>query len=413
MATEQSAPLGRQASVQTAAAVGAWPPTHEPPAGPPALAEPAIAAPSTNGRARGRRGLLARAVGSPGGDAAVLFALALGMRLPYQTNTLYHWDSVLYARALAAFDVSESQPHPPGYLFYVGAARLAQLALGDANASLVAVSLLGGALAVLLTYVVGRQLFGRGAGIAAALLLATAPPFWLYSGVAYPYTVLASGSLALAGLTVAYWRGRWRHPLWLGLLYGLAGGFRTDLLLFLAPLLAAAHLVCWRRDRRLGTLLAPLPGAALGTLAWLVPTAGLSQGWAVYGPLLWHQGAYVEAATRSGRTAGGPSSRTAGRCGAMPRRGWASRSRRWPTGSAAGAGAGGGAAGPARTGPAPRRRWCSSCGWRRRSCSTRSSTSAIVATASATCRACASSRAPGCACSRATRCVWRTRRAPA
>ncbi|HLH21877.1 MAG TPA: glycosyltransferase family 39 protein [Chloroflexota bacterium] len=294
MATEQSAPLGRQASVQTAAAVGAWPPTHEPPAGPPALAEPAIAAPSTNGRARGRRGLLARAVGSPGGDAAVLFALALGMRLPYQTNTLYHWDSVLYARALAAFDVSESQPHPPGYLFYVGAARLAQLALGDANASLVAVSLLGGALAVLLTYVVGRQLFGRGAGIAAALLLATAPPFWLYSGVAYPYTVLASGSLALAGLTVAYWRGRWRHPLWLGLLYGLAGGFRTDLLLFLAPLLAAAHLVCWRRDRRLGTLLAPLPGAALGTLAWLVPTAGLSQGWAVYGPLLWHQGAYVE-----------------------------------------------------------------------------------------------------------------------
>jgi 4-amino-4-deoxy-L-arabinose transferase-like glycosyltransferase len=208
------------------------------------------------------------------------------MRLPYQTNTLYHWDSVLYARALAAFDVSESQPHPPGYLFYVGTARLAQLALGDANASLVAVSLLAGALAVLLTYLVGRQLFGRGVGVAAALLLATAPPFWLYSGVAYPYTVLAAGSLALAGLAVAYWRGRWPHPFW--------PGFRTDLLLFLAPLLAVAYLARWRRTRRLGTLLAPLPAAALGTLAWLVPTAALSQGWGVYWPLLWHQGAYVE-----------------------------------------------------------------------------------------------------------------------
>src|SRR5207248_9444275 len=127
------------------------------------------------------------------------------IRLPYQTNILYHWDSVLYARALVDFDVSESQPHPPGYLFYVGAARLAQLVFGDANASLVAVSLLGGALAVLLTYLVGRQLYGRGAAVAAALLLAAAPPFWLYSGVAYPYTVLACGSLALAGLAVAYW----------------------------------------------------------------------------------------------------------------------------------------------------------------------------------------------------------------
>jgi hypothetical protein len=224
----------------------------------------------------------------------VLFALALLMRLPYQTNTLYHWDSVLYARALAAFDVSESQPHPPGYLFYVGAARLAQLVLGDANTALVAVSLLAGALAVLATYLVGRQLFGRGAAVAAALLLATAPPFWLYSGVAYPYTVLASGSLALAGLAVAYWRGRWPHPFWLGLLCGLAGGFRTDLVLFLAPLLAVAHLASWRRIRRRRDLLAPLPGVVLGTLAWLVPTAILSQGWGVYWPLLWNQGAYVE-----------------------------------------------------------------------------------------------------------------------
>jgi 4-amino-4-deoxy-L-arabinose transferase-like glycosyltransferase len=292
VATDQSPPLGRSASAQAAATAGPAAPIHEPV--PAALPEYVGARPAAPILHRARLGALGHALVSPWGDAAVLFVLALLMRWPYQTTTLYHWDSVLYARALASFDVSESQPHPPGYLFYVGAARLAQLLLGDANASLVAVSLLGGALAVLLAYLVGRQLFGRGAGVAAALLLATAPPFWLYSGVAYPYTLLASGSLALAGLAVAYWRGRWPHPCWLGLLYGLAGGFRTDLLLFLVPLLAVAHLAYWRRTRRVRDLLAPLPAAALGTLAWLVPTAVLSQGWGVYWPLLSHQGAYVE-----------------------------------------------------------------------------------------------------------------------
>jgi hypothetical protein len=294
VATEQSTPLGRQAAAQPTAAPGAAAPPAEGMLPSPAVAEPRSARPVVAPPAAARWGSVRRALLSPAGDAVVLGALALLMRVPYQTGTLYHWDSVLYARALADFDVSESQPHPPGYLFYVGAARLVQLALGDPNASLVAISLLGGALAVLLTYLVGRQLFGRGAGIAAALLLATAPPFWLYSGVAYPYTLLASGSVALAGLAVAYWRGRWPHPFWLGLSFGLAGGFRTDLLLFLAPLLTVGHIVYWRRGRRLRDLVAPVLGAGLGTLAWLLPTAMLSQGWGVYWPLLWNQGVYVE-----------------------------------------------------------------------------------------------------------------------
>jgi hypothetical protein len=220
--------------------------------------------------------------------------LALVMRLPFQTTVLYHWDSVLYARALAGFDVSESQPHPPGYLFYVAVARAAQLVLSDPNGSLVAVSMLAAALTVVGVYLVGRCLYGRDVAIAAALLLATATPFWYYSGVAYPYTVLAGGSAALAGLGAAYWRGRWPHPAALGWLYGLAGGFRTDLLVFLAPLLAVAHLAYCRRSGRRWEVLAPLPGVVAGTLLWLVPSAVLSQGWDTYWPLLMQQGSYVE-----------------------------------------------------------------------------------------------------------------------
>ncbi|HLI27175.1 MAG TPA: hypothetical protein VKZ60_08900 [Chloroflexota bacterium] len=227
-------------------------------------------------------------------DLMLLALGALAIRLPFQTTVLYHWDSVLYARALNQFDVSQSQPHPPGYLFYVLVARGAQVLLHDPNASLVAVSLAGGALAVALTYLAGRLLFGRLVGVLAALLLAVAPPFWYYSGVAYPYTVLAAGSAGLAVAGVAYWRGSWDRPVLLGWLYGVAGGFRLDLLIFLAPLLAAAHLVRWtaRRDGRL--LLAALVGAVLGVLLWLAPTAILSGGWSVYLPLLLKQGHYVE-----------------------------------------------------------------------------------------------------------------------
>ena len=227
-------------------------------------------------------------------DLALLTVAALAMRLPFQTTVLYHWDSVLYARALAEFDVSQSQPHPPGYLFYVLAGRLGQGLLHDPNAGLVAVSLVGGALAVGLTYLAGRLLFNRAVGALAAILLAVAPPFWYYSGVAYPYTVLAAGSAGLAAASVAYWRGGWRRPGLLGWLYGAAGGFRLDLLVFLAPLLGAAHLTRWWRRRGPLLLVAPGVGAALGILLWLVPTAILSGGWTVYLPLVLKQGHYVE-----------------------------------------------------------------------------------------------------------------------
>jgi hypothetical protein len=112
--------------------------------------------------------------------------------------------------------------------------------------------------------------------------------------VAYPYTVLASGSVGLALLAVRYWRGDWPPSALLGLLYGLASGFRFDLLLFLAPLLAVAHLAHCRRTGRRRDLLAPLPGAVVGVLVWLVPTAWLSEGWGTYLPLMLRQGRYVE-----------------------------------------------------------------------------------------------------------------------
>ena len=44
---------------------------------------------------------------------------------------LYNWDAVQFALALREFDVAKHQPHPPGYLLYVGLGRLLNASLGD------------------------------------------------------------------------------------------------------------------------------------------------------------------------------------------------------------------------------------------------------------------------------------------
>jgi hypothetical protein len=58
-----------------------------------------------------------------------LFAGALGVltvlsRLPFRTRMLYSWDAVQFAPALREYDVVKHQPHPPGYILYVGLGRL-------------------------------------------------------------------------------------------------------------------------------------------------------------------------------------------------------------------------------------------------------------------------------------------------
>src|SRR5439155_8397165 len=57
-----------------------------------------------------------------------LLAGALGLltvlsRLPYRARMLYNWDAVQFALALREYDVVKHQPHPPGYILYVGLGR--------------------------------------------------------------------------------------------------------------------------------------------------------------------------------------------------------------------------------------------------------------------------------------------------
>ena len=214
--------------------------------------------------------------------AIALAAFVIVTRLPFVTHVLFEWDSVLYARALeqgfhVSADLADQRPHPPGYVFYVGVGTLLRAVLGDSNAALVAVSILGSAGATVAVYLLARR-FARAelAGFV-ALAFALDPLVWAHGEVALPYIVLALGSTTLA---VVFWETRKGGPARLlvaSVAFGLAAGFRQDLLLVLGPLwlwTAARH--GWR------VLALGLVAIAAACLGWLAPSAALSGGLGAY-----------------------------------------------------------------------------------------------------------------------------------
>jgi hypothetical protein len=219
--------------------------------------------------------------------ASGLFCVALALRLPFMSQYLWAWDSVLYANAIASFDVADGRPHPPGYLFYVLTARAAAWLAGGANAGLVLVSVVAGAATVAIGFVAGTRI-SRRIGVLAGVVLLSSPLLWHYSEVAYPYTVLAM----LSGLIgAALWAARTRRlraALAASAVLGIACGFRQDLLAILGPLWLWSMVGRGWRAGALGVL-----AVGLGCLVWLAPTALLSQGLERYLAVVWSQASGV------------------------------------------------------------------------------------------------------------------------
>ena len=209
--------------------------------------------------------------------ALALFGLVLLLRVPFATSHLWAWDSVLYARALeqgfhVAADPAAARPHPPGYIWYLAAAALVRLATQDSNAALVLVSMLASALGSALLYLLARSYVRPSVAALIAVAYAVSPVTWMYSEVAYPYTVLGLLSIALGWIFLTR-----RSAVLASLAFGIASGARQDLLLLLLPL--------WLWSVRPGSLRALAGYAALvaaGAGTWLLPTVALSGGPAAY-----------------------------------------------------------------------------------------------------------------------------------
>ncbi|MDO8670742.1 MAG: glycosyltransferase family 39 protein, partial [Dehalococcoidia bacterium] len=216
--------------------------------------------------------------------AAILAVLVVATRLPFRTAMLYNWDSANFALGIRYFDVRVHAPHPPGYFFYVAVANLINQIVGEANASLVILSILFSVGAVIATYFLGKNMFGWRAGLIASLLLIFSVTFWTYGelALAYPSLALFSSLTALFAWRIITGNGPQAGlAVLLSIVYVVASGFRPDLLLFLGPLwLWCLWLQSWKT--RIVCVLAAVAGFSL----WYVPTALLSGGFAQYHAVL-------------------------------------------------------------------------------------------------------------------------------
>jgi hypothetical protein len=210
--------------------------------------------------------------------AGLLFLLSLLLRLPFVSSSLVSWDAVQFALATRSFDIARHQPHPPGYILYVGWGRLLSWLTGDANAAFVLTSLIAGSLAVALLYLLGREMLGGRTALLAATLFALSPLVWYYSVVALTYAVESLFLLVVAWLC---WRalagGGERLALLAALALGVAGGVRQSTLVLLLPLWLFAACQSGRRAFWRGCAV-----LAATCFAWLVPLVWLAGGPAEY-----------------------------------------------------------------------------------------------------------------------------------
>lgn len=207
----------------------------------------------------------------------ILFLLGLLTRIPFRSQMLHHWDSVNFALGMEQFDVRLHQPHPPGYYLYVLLGRLVNLLVGDANSSLVWISVFFSGATIAMLYLLGKELFSRREGVVAAVIALTSPSIWFFGEVALTYIVEAFLVTAIALACLKALRGDDLSAIWSGILLGVAGGIRQTTLILMLPLwLFSLYRSTWR-IRLLSTLLLMLTVAL-----WFVPTVNLSGGLSSY-----------------------------------------------------------------------------------------------------------------------------------
>jgi hypothetical protein len=236
----------------------------------------------------------------------ILFGLFLALmaatRLPFIPGQLYSFDEINLVYSMDKLDIRVSQPQPPGYPLFVAQMHLMRwLRFVRPESNLIALSILGSALALLALVWCGDRIFGGRTGLYAALLLAMHPSFW-YAGLSSALRIqLALVSAVVAGCAWQAWKGDPRWVLRGALALGLGAGVRPEIGPLLLPLWAVGW---WHSGRRAG----PLAALAGSVLIWLTPLAYGSGGLSKFAQGCWEylvgQGETTSAVFGEGTMAG-------------------------------------------------------------------------------------------------------------
>ena len=152
--------------------------------------------------------------------------------------------------------------------------------LGEPLGALLGFALVASLATVFTTYLLGRELFGRRAGLVAAALVCATPLFLYYAGIvsSYPAETALAPVVALLAHRVAT-RGDARSTVLLLPAVALVGGFRPSAMPLLLPLCLIA---LYAGRPRLRALLASVLAAAAVMAAWAAPMVAKSGGLAAY-----------------------------------------------------------------------------------------------------------------------------------
>jgi 4-amino-4-deoxy-L-arabinose transferase-like glycosyltransferase len=219
-------------------------------------------------------------------ECAIFTLLVALSRYLCRSHYLYDLDSVNFALGIGRFDPVAHQPHPPGYFLYVYLARAVNMLLGDANTSLVAISILASCGAVVVIYFLTLQWFGPTAARFTGLIFLVSPLTWFHGTVALIYIVEAFASALVGYLCWQVYCGREQFAVPAAVLLGISAGVRPSFLLFLTPLfLFSLRQVSLRR------ILLAVAALGLALLGWFIPMIEASGGFRAYAAsfmALWH-----------------------------------------------------------------------------------------------------------------------------
>jgi len=199
-----------------------------------------------------------------------------------RSQYFYHWDGVQFGLALEHFDLSQHQPHPPGYILYIALGRVINFFVNDPHTALILLSILFSISTFLVLFFFARSIFGKLNAYLSAFFLLFVPIFWFHGSVALIYAAEAFWVVLLAYLAWLTIKNKsFSSFLWFSLVLGISGGFRETLLIFLAPLWLY---LAWRMGfkKALGGFFA----LTLPILTWFIPLLSLSGGIGGYFDLL-------------------------------------------------------------------------------------------------------------------------------
>ena len=220
---------------------------------------------------------------------AVLVFLAA--HLAFLPASLEDLDSINFALGLRRFDVAAHRPHPPGYPVYIAAGKLVRAIVADEGKALAVISGVAGGLGVLALAAFFSELDPsrpRRWSIAAALLAAASPLYWVTAARPLSDTAGLAASIAIQALALSAVAES--RVVVAAALAGVAMGLRSQVAWLTVPVLLYT---CTRQPagRRAPVALMALAALAAGVAVWAIPLVTLTGGPSAYWVALFNQGA--------------------------------------------------------------------------------------------------------------------------